>query len=65
MRTIRTLWTVAYVHLRARFKLTRGDRESGYATETVLVTALLVAAALAVIAVIIAKVSAKADGITL
>jgi hypothetical protein len=29
------------------------------------VTALLVAAALAVIAVIIAKVSAKADGITL
>ncbi|CRK57641.1 hypothetical protein [Alloactinosynnema sp. L-07] len=65
MRTIWTLWTVAYTHLRTRINLLRGDSESGYATETVLVTALLVAAAIAVIAVIIAKVSAKADGITL
>lgn len=60
-----TLRTIIVTDLNARLEPLRRDPEAGYATETVLVTALLVAAALAVIAVIIAKVSAKADGITL
>lgn len=60
-----TLWTIIHTHLKARLDPLRRDPQAGYATETVLVTALLVAAALAVIAVIVAKVSAKADGITL
>ena len=55
------LWTV----LRARWELVRREPEAGYSTETVLVTALLVVAALAIIAIIVAKVTAKANGINL
>jgi hypothetical protein len=51
---------------RIRAELSRLHRdEGGYSTEAVLVTALLVALALAVIAVIAVKVKEKADGITL
>jgi hypothetical protein len=39
--------------------------ERGYVTETVAVTALLVALALAVIAIIVVKVTQKANGISL
>lgn len=39
--------------------------ERGYSTETVLVTALLVALAIAVIAIIALKVKGKADSINL
>ena len=39
--------------------------DRGYATETVLVTALLVALALAVLAIIVIKVTEKANGINL
>ncbi|EWC64535.1 hypothetical protein UO65_0142 [Actinokineospora spheciospongiae] len=55
------MWTV----LRARWEELRRRPEAGYSTETVLVTALLVVAALAVIAIVIAKVTDKANGITL
>jgi len=55
------LWTT----LQDRFGALRRDPEAGYSTETVLVTALLVVAALAVIAILIAKVVAKVNGIEL
>jgi hypothetical protein len=58
---VKELWTM----LTARWKLLHREPDAGYSTETVLVTALLVAAALAVIAIIIAKVTEKATGITL
>jgi hypothetical protein len=54
-------WTT----LTSRWETLRRDPEAGYSTETVVVTALLVAAALAVIAIIIGKVTAKANGINL
>ena len=56
-----TVWTV----LRARIELLRRNPEAGYSTEAVLVTALLVAAALFVIAIVIDKVITKANGITM
>ncbi|PXY16979.1 hypothetical protein [Prauserella flavalba] len=55
------LWTT----VKARWDLLRRQPDAGYSTETVLVTALLVAAALVIIAIIIAKVTAKANGIQL
>ncbi|MFI7676423.1 hypothetical protein [Actinophytocola sp. NPDC049390] len=55
------LWTM----LRARIELLRRNPEAGYSTEAVLVTALLVAAALFVIAIIVDKVITKANGINL
>jgi hypothetical protein len=39
--------------------------EKGYSTETVIVTALLAAAAIAVIGIIVAKVTSKASSINL
>jgi hypothetical protein len=50
-----TLWTT----LKARWELLRQQPDAGYSTETVLVTALLV------IAILVAKVTAKANGINL
>lgn len=57
---------IAYVlgQIRARLFRLRED-DSGYVTEAVLVTALLAAAAIVIIAIIIAKVTEKANGITL
>ncbi|MFB9320096.1 hypothetical protein [Cryptosporangium minutisporangium] len=48
---------------RLRRRVPRG--EAGYSTETVLVTALLVALAIAVLGIIAAKVLAKANAINL
>lgn len=58
---VEALWAV----VRARWEVLRRQPDAGYSTETVLVTALLVVAALAVIAIVIAKVTEKANGITL
>ncbi|MEV5301151.1 hypothetical protein [Amycolatopsis methanolica] len=54
-----TLWTI----IRARVDMLRHEPEAGYSTETVLVTALLVVAAIAVLAIIVAKVTSKANSI--
>jgi hypothetical protein len=56
-----TMWTL----LRARFEMLRREPEAGYSTEAVLVTALLVVMALSVVAVLVAKVTAKANSIDL
>jgi hypothetical protein len=58
-------WNALWTALRARIELLRRNPEAGYSTEAVLVTALLVAAALFVIAIIIDKVITKANGITM
>jgi hypothetical protein len=58
---LEALWTT----VKARCDVLRREPEAGYSTETVLVTALLVVAALAVIAIIIAKITAKANGINM
>jgi fatty acid desaturase len=51
--------------LRARLAEARRNGDAGYTTETVLVIALLVALALAAIAIIAAKVLAKANSLNL
>ena len=48
--------------LRVRLAAARRTRDAGYTTETVVVTALLVALAIAAIAIIVAKGIAKATG---
>lgn len=60
-----TMWTTLWTTVKARWNLLREQPDAGYSTETVLVTALLVAAALVIIAVIVAKVTAKAHNIDL
>lgn len=62
---IQDLWSVLVVEARRRWRLARQHPDAGYSTETVLVTALLVAAALVVLAIITAKVVAKAKSIDL
>ena len=51
--------------LRARLVAARRTRDAGYTTETVVVTALLVALAIAAVAIIVTKVLAKANGLDL
>lgn len=51
--------------LARRWAAVRRRPDAGYTTEAVVVTALLVVAALVVLAIIIAKVTEKANGITL
>lgn len=58
-------WNTVWATLRARIKVLRRNPEAGYSTEAVLVTALLVAAALFVIAIVVEKVITKANGITM
>lgn len=62
---MRTYWALWWGVLRARIDELRRDPDAGYTTETVVVTALLIVAALAVIAIIVSKVMAKANGINL
>lgn len=62
---MRAYLTILCVTLKARWNLLRQQPEAGYSTETVLVTALLVVLALAVIAVLVAKVTAKSKSIEL
>jgi hypothetical protein len=59
------LMTILVAEVRHRWRLARQHPDAGYSTETVLVTALLVAAALVVLAIITAKVVAKAKSIDL
>jgi hypothetical protein len=62
LTVIAVLWT----HIRVNVAQMREDPEAGYSTETVVVTALLVALALAAIGdVIYNKVTGKAAGINL
>jgi hypothetical protein len=51
--------------IRHRWKAVRDTKDGGYSTESVLVTALLVAMAIVVIGVIATKLKAKADGLNL
>ena len=51
--------------LRARLAAARRTGDAGYTTETVVVTALLVALAIAVVAIIVAKVTGAANAIDL
>ncbi|RLK61917.1 hypothetical protein [Actinokineospora cianjurensis] len=55
---------VLVARIRANWQRLRKD-ENGYSTETVLVTALLVVLALAALAILAAKVTEKANGITM
>lgn len=55
---------ILMTRIRAGLERLRRD-ERGYSTEAVVVTAALVLLALAVIAIIVAKVTEKANGITL
>lgn len=55
---------IIVVRIRAELERLRND-ERGYATETIVVTALLVALALAALAVLVAKAIQKANSITL
>jgi hypothetical protein len=50
--------------IRDRWADLRADPDAGYTTETVVVTALLVAMAVAVVAIIVAKVTATANKIS-
>jgi hypothetical protein len=50
--------------LAVRWKALRDDPEGGYTTETVVVTALLVALALTAVGIIVAKVIASANNIS-
>ena len=50
--------------IRDRWQVIRTEPEAGYTTETVVVTALLVAMAITVIAIIVAKVTATANNIS-
>lgn len=61
---LETLRAAAGVLL-ARLAAARADRDAGYTTETVVVTALLVALAIAAVAIIVSKVLAKANGLSL
>jgi ABC-type Fe3+ transport system permease subunit len=64
------VWATALLE-RVRERVTRGRQawrerpEGGYTTEVVAVTALLIAAAILVVGVIVAKVTAKAHSIDL
>lgn len=49
--------------LRTRWQVLRAEPEAGYSTETVVITALLVALAIAAVAIIAAKVLARANNI--
>lgn len=51
--------------IRHRVKAVRDTKDGGYSTEAVLVTALLVLAAILVIGIIVGKVTDKANGINL
>ncbi|MEU4252474.1 hypothetical protein AB0F15_34230 [Amycolatopsis sp. NPDC026612] len=57
----RTLWTLAT----ARIRLLRKDNDRGEITTTVIVTALMAVLAIALIAIIAAKLTAKANSIDL
>ncbi len=51
--------------IRQRWRMVQASKDAGYTTETVIGIALLAALAIAVIAIIAAKVTAKANNINL
>ncbi len=51
--------------VRARFDQLRREPDAGYSTEAVVVIALLAAAAITIVAIIVAKVTARANSINL
>ena len=59
------LFLIRYLvaQIRQRWMQLRAEPEAGYTTETVVVTAMLVAMALVVIAIIVAKVTSTANNI--
>jgi hypothetical protein len=59
------LITYLAAELRHRWRFVRETKDGGYSTETVLVTALLVAGAILVIGIVIVKLTAKANSINL
>lgn len=61
LHCIRTLWEL----IRARIALLRADPERGEITTTVIVTALMAIAAITIIAIIVAKLTEKANSINL
>jgi fatty acid desaturase len=65
MLTQLELLRLAAAALRARLAQARREPDAGYTTETVVVVALLVAMALAAVAIITAKVIAKANSLNL
>lgn len=62
---MRTYWDLLSAGLRARLDELRRNPDAGYTTETVVITALLVVAALTVVTIIVGKVVTKANGIDL
>lgn len=62
---MRTYWDLLSAGLRARIAELRRNPDAGYTTETVVITALLVVAALTVVTIIVGKVITKANGINL
>jgi hypothetical protein len=58
-------WMAVWTVLKTRWALLRREPEAGYTTETVVVTAALVVVALAIIAVLVSKVTSKVSGIDL
>ena len=63
--TVARLWRSSADELRARWRLLQSRPDAGYSTETVIVTALLVLLALTVIGILVARVTAKVNGIDL
>jgi hypothetical protein len=61
----RAVWALIRAHLAVAITALKRSKDAGYTTETVVVIALLVAMALAAIAIIAAKVLAKANGLNL
>jgi hypothetical protein len=62
---LRAIWALFRAHLAAAIREWRQHGDAGYTTETVVVIALLVAMALAAIAIITARVLAKANSLNL
>ena len=62
---MQTYWALLSAGLRARIAELRRNPDAGYTTETVVITALLVVAALTVVTIIVGKVVTKANSINL
>ncbi|GAA1994212.1 hypothetical protein [Kitasatospora viridis] len=62
---IHHVWTVIRQHLADRAETIRNEPDAGYTTETVIVTALLVLAGIAALAVLGSKIADKVNSINL
>ena len=65
MNDLLTIMRTAATAARARLAAARSSREGGYTTEYVLVTGLVILMAIAVVAIIVAKVTGAANAINL